>query len=257
MTLAWVGLLVVLPLAALVARPWELGMHGVVASLTQPRVLAALRLSFGMALGAAALNLVLGGLVAWVLVRTRFPGRRLADALVDLPFALPTAVSGIALTTLYAPNGWLGGLAAPFGLSIAYARPGIFIALLFVGLPYMVRAIQPVLHDLPGDVEEAASTLGATHWQIVTRVILPAIAPAAVVGFAMAFARAVGEYGSVIFIAGNMPNRTEIAPLLIVIRLEQLDYAGAAALALAMLALSFLILAALNLLQRRLRRHLA
>jgi sulfate transport system permease protein len=257
LTLLWVGLIVLLPLVALAVRPWELGLAGVLASVTAPRVLSALRLSFGVALLAAALDVPLGLLIAWVLVRIRFPGRRLMDALVDLPFALPTAVAGIALTTLYAPNGWIGRLLAPFGVRIAFAVPGILMALVFVGLPYVVRAVQPVLMDLPAEPEEAAATLGATDWQVMGRVVLPAILPALLTGFGLAFARAVGEYGSVIFIAGNMPGLTEIAPLLIVIRLEQYDYAGAAALALAMLLASALILLAVNLVQRRLRRHLA
>jgi len=257
LTLLWVGLIVLLPLTALVLRPWELGVAGVFASVTAPRVLSALRLSFGAALAAAAIDVPIGLLVAWVLVRFRFPGRRLFDAMVDLPFALPTAVAGISLTALYAPNGWIGRLLAPFGLQIAFAVPGILIALVFVGMPYVVRAIQPVLMDLPPELEEAAATLGATGPQILSRVVLPAILPALLTGFAMAFARAVGEYGSVIFIAGNMPGYTEIAPLLIVIRLEQYDYAGAAALALAMLVISGLILAALNVVQRRLRRKRA
>jgi sulfate transport system permease protein len=257
LTLLWVGLIVALPLLALVMRPWELGLAGVLASVTAPRVLSALRLSFGAALLAAFLDVPLGLLIAWVLVRIRFPGRRLVDALVDLPFALPTAVAGIALTALYAPNGWIGRLFAPFGVRIAFAVPGIMLALVFVGLPYVVRAIQPVLMDLPAEPEEAAATLGASDAQVMLRVVLPAIMPALLTGFSLAFARAVGEYGSVIFIAGNMPGRTEIAPLLIVIRLEQYDYAGASALALAMLVASALILLAVNLVQRRLRRHLA
>jgi sulfate transport system permease protein len=241
----------------LALRPWSLGPAGVIATLQGPRVLAALRLSFGAALGAAAIAVPLGLLIAWVLVRGRFPGRRLADALVDLPFALPTAVAGIALTALYAPNGWIGALLAPLGVDVAYALPGIVLALLFVGLPYVVRCLQPVLMDLPADVEEAAATLGARPRQILRHVVLPAVLPALLTGFAMAFARAVGEYGSVIFIAGNMPGRTEIAPLLIVIRLEQFDYAGAAVLALAMLVLSFTMLAAVNLLQHSLLRRTA
>ncbi len=255
LTLTWVSLIVLIPLAALVVRPWSLGIAGVLASLGSPRVLAALELSFGASLGAAAINVPLGLLVAWVLVRGRFPGRQLADALVDLPFALPTAVAGIALTTLYAPNGWIGRLFAPFGVELAYAVPGIMVALVFAGLPYVVRTVQPVLMDLPADVEEAAATLGARPPQILVRVVLPAILPALLTGFAMAFARAVGEYGSVIFIAGNMPGLTEIAPLLIVIRLEQFDYSGAAVLALAMLALSFTMLAAVNLVQQLLARR--
>jgi sulfate transport system permease protein len=254
LTLAWLSLIVLIPLAALLLRPWSLGVAGVLASLESPRVLAALKLSFGASLAAAAINVPLGLLVAWVLVRGRFPGRLLADALVDLPFALPTAVAGIALTTLYAPNGWIGRLAASFGVELAYALPGIMVALVFAGLPYVVRTVQPVLMDLPADVEEAAATLGARPRQILSHVVLPAILPALLTGFAMAFARAVGEYGSVIFIAGNMPGLTEIAPLLIVIRLEQFDYSGAAVLALAMLALSFAMLGAVNLVQQHLAR---
>jgi sulfate transport system permease protein len=257
LTLFWVGLIVALPLLALLARPWQLGFGGVLASVTAPRVLSALRLSFGAALFAAALDVPLGLLIAWVLVRIRFPGRRLLDALVDLPFALPTAVAGIALTALYAPNGWVGGLLAPLRVRIAFAVPGIMLALVFVGLPYVVRAIQPVLMDLPAEPEEAAATLGASGAQVMWRVVLPSIMPALLTGFALAFARAVGEYGSVIFIAGNMPGLTEIAPLLIVIRLEQYDYAGASALALVMLVIAALVLLTVNLVQRRLRRHFA
>ena len=255
LAVTWVSLLVLIPLAALALRPWSLGISGVLAALHGPRVLAALELSFGAALGAAALDVPIGLVIAWALVRGRFPGRRLADALVDLPFALPTAVAGIALTALYAPNGWIGGLLAPLGIQIAYAVPGIIVALMFAGLPYVVRSLQPVLMDLQAEVEEAAATLGARPRQVLTRVVLPAILPALLTGFGMAFARAVGEYGSVIFIAGNMPGLTEIAPLLIVIRLEQFDYSGAAMLALAMLALSFTMLGAVNLMQQRLARR--
>ncbi len=254
LTLVWVTLIVLVPRTALLLRPWSLGVAGVLASLESPRVLAALKLSFGASLAAAVLDVPLGLLVAWVLVRGRFPGRGLADSLVDLPFALPTAVAGIALTTLYAPNGWIGGLLAPYGITLAYALPGIMVALVFAGLPYVVRTVQPVLMDLPAEVEEAAATLGAGPVQVMALVVLPAILPALLTGFAMAFARAVGEYGSVIFIAGNMPELTEIAPLLIVIRLEQFDVAGAAVLALAMLTLSFAMLGAVTLVQYRLAR---
>ena len=250
-TLLWLSLLVLLPLAALIARPWELGAAGILHSLTQPRVLAALRLSFGMATAAAIFDMPVGLLLAWVLVRYRFPGWRLADALVDLPFALPTAVAGIALTALYAPNGWLGAPLAAAGIRIAYGPPGIFVALVFVGLPFVVRTLQPVLMELPADVEEAGAVLGATRFQVLALVVLPALRPALLTGLGLAFARAVGEYGSVIFIAGNLPMISEIAPLVIVGRLEQFDYAGAASLALAMLVLSFLVLAGLNLAQRR------
>ena len=253
-TLVWLAGLVLLPLLALLLRPWELGPLGVWHSLAEPRVLAALRLSFLGALAASAAMLPLGLLVAWVLVRYRFPGRRLLDGVVDLPFALPTAVAGLALTALYAPNGWLGALLAALGLKIAYTPFGVGLAMAFVGLPFIVRTVEPVLRDLPPEAEEAAATLGASRLQVIRRVVLPALAPALLVGFAMASARAIGEYGSVIFIAGNMPMVSEIAPLLIVVRLEQFDYAGAAAVGLAMLALSFLLLLALNLATRFWRR---
>ncbi|MBK1658693.1 sulfate ABC transporter permease subunit CysT [Paracraurococcus ruber] len=253
-TLLWLSAIVLLPLAALALRPWELGVASAWESVTQPRVLAALRLSFGAALAAAALDVPLGLLIAWVLVRYRFPGRRLADAMVDLPFALPTAVAGVALTALYAPNGWVGEpLGASLGWRIAFTPWGVLIALVFVGLPFVVRTVEPVLRDLPAEAEEAAATLGATRAQALRRVVLPALAPALLTGFGLAFARAVGEYGSVIFIAGNLPMLTEIAPLLIVIRLEEFDYAGAAAVGLAMLVLAFGVLLAVNAAQRRLR----
>jgi sulfate transport system permease protein len=247
--LFYVGLIVVLPLAALAVRPWELGLDGVIKTLTEPRVAAALKLSFGLSLAAALTNAPLGLLIAWTLVRYRFPGQRILDALVDLPFALPTAVAGIALTTLYAPSGPLGQLAAKVGLKTAYSPLGIFIALVFIGLPFVVRSIQPVLQDLDKDVEEAAKTLGANDLQRIFRVVLPVLAPALISGVTLAFARAVGEYGSVIFIAGNMPMKTEIAPLLIVIKLEQYDYAAAAAIGLAMVAISFGALVLINTLQ--------
>ena len=257
-TLLWLSAIVLGPLAALALRPWELGVAGVLDSLAEPRVLAALRLSFGGALLAAALNVPLGLLLAWVLTRYDFRGRRLADAMVDLPFALPTAVAGVALTALYAPNGWLGApLAGAFGWRVAFTPAGVLVALAFVGLPFIVRTVEPVLRDLPLEAEEAAATLGATRAQTLRRVVFPALAPALLTGFGLAFARAVGEYGSVIFIAGNMPMVSEIAPLLIVTRLEQYDYAGAAAVGVAMLTLSFAILLVVNLLQRALRpeRH--
>jgi sulfate transport system permease protein len=250
-TLLWLGLIVLLPLASLALQPWSLGPAGLWHSLTDARVLAALRLSFGAAGLAAILNLPLGLLVAWVLVRYRFPGRDLADSLIDLPLALPTAVAGIALTALFAPNGWIGALLVPLHIKVAYTPLGILVALVFVGLPFVVRTLQPVIMDLPADAEEAAATLGATRGQTWRRVVLPALGPALLAGFGAALARGVGEYGSVIFIAGNLPMVSEIAPLLIVIRLEQLDYAGAAALALLMLLLSFTILLSLNLLHGR------
>ena len=254
-TLAWLGLIVVIPLAALAIKPWELGVAGVLQSLADPRVISALSVSFGAALVASLVNLPLGLLLAWAIVRLDFPARRLLDGAIDLPFALPTAVAGIALTALLASNGWLGApLMAAFGWQIAYTQAGIVAALLFVGLPFVVRTVEPVLRDMGRDAEEAAATLGATRPQALGRVVLPALAPALLTGFGLAFARAVGEYGSVIFIAGNLPMATEIAPLLIVVRLEQFDYAGAAAVGLAMLLLSFAILLGLNLLQRTLRR---
>jgi sulfate transport system permease protein len=248
-TLAYLGAIVVLPLTALALRPWSEGPLVVWQTLTDARVLAALWLSFGLSALAALINAPLGLLVAWTLVRFDFPGRRLLDALVDLPFALPTAVAGIALTTLYAPTGALGALAAKVGIKTAYTPLGIFIALLFIGLPFVVRQVQPLLIDFDREVEEAAQTLGATPFQRFWQVMLPAIGPALLSGVGLAFARAVGEYGSVIFIAGNMPMKTEIAPLLVVIKLEQYDYAGAAAVGMAMVVISFGSLLAINALQ--------
>ncbi len=249
LTLLYLSLIVLIPLAALIARPWEHGWSGFYGVITDPRVIAALRLSFTTALIAAIINVVMGLVVAWVLTRYDFPGKGLADAMVDLPFALPTAVAGIALATVYGPHGWVGGLFSPHGIKIAYTPVGVLIALIAVGLPFVVRSVQPVLLDFDAEVEEAAQTLGAKPWQRARHVILPAILPAAITGFALAFARAVGEYGSVIFIAGNMPMRSEIAPLLIVIKLEQFNYAGAASVGLAMLALSFSALLVINLIQ--------
>jgi len=254
-TLTWLGLIVLIPLAALVARPWELGPGGVWRTLTDDRVMAAFRLTFGGSAIAAAIDAVLGLVVAWTLVRYRFPGRRLLDALVDLPFALPTAVAGIALTAIYAPNGPIGSLFEKIGVKTAYSPLGVIIALTFIGLPFVVRSVQPVLEDVDREVEEAARTLGASDRQRIMRVILPAVAPALLAGIGLAFARAVGEYGSVIFIAGNLPLVSEIAPLLIVIKLEQYDYAGAAAVGLGMLAVSFAVLLALNLVQTWLTRR--
>ena len=248
--LIYLGLIVLLPLAALAWKATGIGFEGLVRLLSGPRTLAALRLSLGGAVVAACINVVIGLLVGWVLVRYRFPGRRLFDALVDLPFALPTAVAGIALTTLYAPNGWLGGWLESVGIKVAYTPLGVFIAMVFVGFPFVVRTLQPVLASLERDVEEAAESLGARRWQTFFRVILPMLAPTLLTGFALALARAVGEYGSVIFIAGNIPMRSEIAPLLIVQKLEQFDYAGAAALGVALLLLSFMLLIAVALLQR-------
>jgi len=249
-TLTYLSLVVLIPLAGLLLRPVNLGWWGFWHVVLDPRVVAALELSFGASLIAAALNAVFGGIVAWVLVRYDFPGRRLVDALVDLPFALPTAVAGIALTALYAPNGWIGSWLEPLGLKVAFTRLGVIIALIFIGLPFVVRTIEPVLQDLDPEFEEAAATLGAGRLQTFWRVVFPAVLPALLTGVALAFARGVGEYGSVIFIAGNMPMISEIAPLLIVVKLEQYDYAGAAAVGVAMLLASFVLLLLINLLQR-------
>jgi sulfate transport system permease protein len=248
-TLFYLCLIVIIPLTALALRPWENGLQGVIHTLTEQRVATALRLSFGLSFLAALTNAPLGLLVAWTLTRYEFPGRRILDALVDLPFALPTAVAGIALTAIYAPNGPIGSLFAKIGIKTAYSPLGIFIALLFIGLPFVVRAIQPVLQEMDREVEEAAQTLGATDLQRAAFVVLPTVAPALLSGVSLAFARAVGEYGSVVFIAGNMPFKTEIAPLLIVIKLEEYDYAGAAAVGMAMLVISFAILVAFNIAQ--------
>jgi sulfate transport system permease protein len=254
-TLAWVGAIIILPLAALVLRPWEHGVGGFVSAILDPRTLAALRLSFVAALLAALANVLLGLLIAWVLERYDFPLKRVVDALVDLPFALPTAVAGIALATLYGPKGWLGGLLEPMGIKIAYTPLGIFVALLAVGLPFVVRSVQPVLEDLDRGFEEAAHTLGASALQRFVRIVLPALAPALITGFALAFARGAGEYGSVIFIAGNVPLVSEIAPLVIVTKLEAYDYAGAASVGVAMLAISLAILFLTNIAQVRLARR--
>ena len=245
-TLSYLGLIVLVPLAAIVARSTELGWDGFWAAITTRRVLASFRLSLTSAVAAAGLSVILGLLIGWVLARYRFPGRRVVDALVDLPFALPTAVAGIALTTLYAPQGWIGALLAPLGLQVAFTQLGIIVALTFVGFPFVVRSVQPVLEALEVEQEEAAVSLGAGRWQTFARVLLPAVRPALLTGFTLAFARAVGEYGSVVFIAGNMPLRTEIAPLLIMTKLEQFDYPGAAAVATALLVLSFALLVAVN-----------
>ncbi|WP_374310966.1 sulfate ABC transporter permease subunit CysT [Dongia sp.] len=253
--LFYLGIIVLLPLAALIMRPAELGLAGFFDTVTTPRVLAALRVSFGTAAIAALINGVFGLIIAWVLVRYEFPGKRLIDAFVDLPFALPTAVAGIALTTLYAPNGWIGALLVPLGIKVAFTPLGIVVALIFIGLPFVVRTVQPVLQDFEPELEEASASLGASRIQVFVLVILPSILPALLTGAALAFARAVGEYGSVIFIAGNMPMKSEIAPLLIVSKLEQFDYAGAAAIAVVMLAISFVMLLVLNLIQRWARRH--
>ncbi|MBB4628537.1 sulfate transport system permease protein [Paracoccus denitrificans] len=255
-TLAMLSLIVILPVGALLARGISYGPEAVWATINTPRVWAALYLSFRLAFLAALFNLVFGTLLAWVLARYDFPGRRLVDALVDLPFALPTAVAGIALTALYAPNGIFGGIARDLGGKIAYTQWGILIALIFVGLPFVTRTVQPVIAEIEQEVEEASATLGAGRFHTLRRVILPMLLPAALTGFALSLARAVGEYGSVIFIAGNLPMKTEIAPLLIVIKLEEFDYDGAAAIGIAMLLISFSMLLAINLIQIWSRRRI-
>ncbi|KYC29483.1 sulfate transport protein (ABC superfamily, membrane) [Sterolibacterium denitrificans] len=248
-TLLYLGLIVLIPLSAAFFNSAVLGWDGFIAAVTTPRVLAALRLTFGASLIAALVNAVFGLLVAWVLARYDFFGKKLVDAFVDLPFALPTAVAGIALTAIYAGNGVIGKLFAPYDIKIAFTPLGITLALIFIGLPYVVRTVQPVLDDLEAEQEEAAASLGANRRQTFWRVILPTLAPALLTGFALAFARAIGEYGSVVFIAGNMPLVSEIAPLLIITKLEQYDYAGATAIAVVMLVISFALLLAINLLQ--------
>jgi len=249
-TLMWLGLVVLIPLAALFLKTTELTFDQFIAVITSRRTQHALVLSFGLSFAAALANLVLGPVVAWALVRYRFPGRRLLDAIVDIPFALPTAVAGIALTTLYAESGWIGQVLASFGIKVAFTPLGILVALVFIGLPFVVRTVQPVLEDIDDELEEAAASLGAGRWMTVRRVVFPTILPALLTGFTLAFARAVGEYGSVIFIAGNLPNYSEIAPLLIVIRLQEFRYADAAAIAVVMLVASFLFLFIINGLQR-------
>jgi sulfate transport system permease protein len=255
-TLTALSLIVLIPLAALFVKAASAGPAEIRAIATSPRTLAALRLSFLGALFAASVNAVFGLILAWVLVRYRFPGRRLVDAAVDLPFALPTAVAGIALAAIYAPNGWIGSLLAPFDIKVAYTPLGVMVALIFIGLPFVVRMVQPVLEEAQGDIEEAAALLGASRLRTIFRVVLPPVLPALLSGFVLAFARAVGEYGSVIFIAGNVPMVSEIAPLLIVIKLEQFDYAGAAVIATMMLLLSFTLILLVNLIQARTRRKL-
>ena len=254
-TLAYLGLLVLIPLSALVIRSSSLGWEEFLRLALDPRVLGALKLSFGASFVAALVNAVFGLLIAWVLVRYDFPGRRFVDAVIDLPFALPTAVAGIALTALYAPNGWVGQYLMPLGIKVAYTPLGIVVALVFVSLPFVVRTVQPVLEEIDAEIEQAAATLGANRFQTVTRVVLPSVTPALLTGFALALARSVGEYGSVIFIAGNIPYVSEIAPLLIVIRLEEFNYGGATAVAALMLAISFTMLLAINLIQAWSRRR--
>jgi sulfate transport system permease protein len=255
-TCSYLGLIVLLPLATIFARTADLSSDAFWSTVTDPRVVASYRVTFGASFVAALANTAFGLLVAWVLVRYRFPGRRIIDAIVDLPFALPTAVAGIALTTLYASSGWIGRYLDPLGIKVSYTWLGITVALLFIGLPFVVRTVQPVLDDLEVEVEEAAASLGARRWQTFTRVIFPTVAPALLTGFTLAFARAVGEYGSVVFISGNMPMKTEIVPLLIITKLEQYDYAGATAVAVVMLVVSFVLLLAINLLQWATRRRM-
>lgn len=254
-TVFYLSLFVLIPLAGIFVKSAGLGWDGFWSVIGSPRVRSALELSFGAALAGAAINAVFGPLVAWVFVRYDFPGKRLLDAIIDLPFALPTAVAGIALTALYAGNGWIGGFLEPLGIKVAYTPLGIVVACAFIGLPFVVRTLQPVLEDAERELEEAAASLGANRWQIISRIILPSVLPALLTGFALAFARAVGEYGSVIFIAGNLPMVSEIAPLLIIIKLEEFDYAGATAVASAMLMLAFAVLLAVNMLQAWTRRR--
>ena len=248
-TCLYLSLLVLIPLSGVFLKTSALTWNQFWSAVTAPRVLASYRLSFGASLLAATVNLFCGLLVAWVLVRYQFWGKRLVDALVDLPFALPTAVAGIALTAVYSKNGWIGEWLAPLGIKVAFTPIGVFVALTFIGLPFVVRTVQPVLDGLDAELEEAAASLGADRWQTFRRIILPILLPSLITGFALAFARALGEYGSVVFISGNMPMKTEITPLLIITKLEQYDYAGATALAVVMLVVSFVMLLAVNLLQ--------
>ncbi|MCS3499561.1 sulfate transport system permease protein [Bradyrhizobium japonicum] len=250
LTLSWLSIIILIPLAGLFLKSLELSLEQFWNILSSRRTLNALRVSFGLAFAAACVNLVMGSIIVWALVRYRFPGRRLFDAIVDVPFALPTAVAGVALTALFAEKGWLGAPLAALGIKVAFTPIGIFVAMIFIGIPFVVRTVQPVLQDLDPEIEEAAGSLGASRWQTIIRVILPSLGPALLTGLALAFARAVGEYGSVIFIAGNLPNVSEIAPLLIVIRLSEFRYADATAIAVVMLVVSFVIIFAVNRLQR-------
>lgn len=256
-TVSYLSLLVLLPLGALILKTSGLTWEQFWNTISDERVVASYRLSFGAAFVAALTNVIFGVIVAWVLVRYRFPGRSVVDAMVDLPFALPTAVAGIALTALYAPNGWLGSRLEPLGIKVAYAPLGVTVALIFIGMPFVVRTIQPVLEELGKDVEEAAASLGANRWQTIRRIIIPELWPAILTGFALAFARGVGEYGSVVFISGNLPMKTEITPLLIITKLEQYEYAEATAIATVMLTASFVLLLTINLLQRWITRRTA
>ena len=248
-TLLYLGLIVLIPLSATVFRTMSLTWPEFWETVTTPRVLASYRLTFGISFLAAVINGIFGFIVAWVLVRYSFPGKKLVDAFVDLPFALPTAVAGIALTAIYAETGWIGHVLKPLGIKIAFTPLGVLVALTFIGLPFVVRTVQPVLEDLDHEIEKAAASLGATRWQTLSRVVIPTVFPALLTGITMAFARAVGEYGSVVFISGNMPMKTEITPLLIITKLEQYDYAGATAIAVVMLVISFVMLLVINVLQ--------
>ncbi len=254
-TLFYLGLIVLIPLGAMVLKTTQLTWAQFLAVVLSPRVLASFRLTFGCSIIGAAINSIFGAIVAWVLVRYTFPGKRLFDALVDLPFALPTAVAGITLTELYSPQGWIGRWLTPLGIKVAYTPLGVAVALTFIGLPFVVRTLQPVLETMDKDMEEAAVSLGANRYTIVTKVILPSLVPAWITGFSLAFARAVGEYGSVVFISGNMPMKTEITPLLIISKLEQYDYAGATALGVVMLVISFAMLLTVNWLQAKTGQH--
>jgi sulfate transport system permease protein len=254
-TIFYLALIVLVPLSAIFLKTFTMTWDAFWNAVTSERVMASYRLSFGAALIGAAINVVFGGIVAWVLVRYQFPGKRFVDALVDLPFALPTAVAGITLTALYSGNGWIGKYLEPMGIKVAFTPLGVVVALTFIGLPFVVRTVQPVLEDAERELEEAAASLGASPWQTFTRVILPSIVPALLTGFALAFARATGEYGSVVFIAGNMPMVSEITPLFIITKLEQYDYTGATAIAVVMLVVSFILLLAINLLQAWTRKR--
>jgi sulfate transport system permease protein len=254
-TIFYLALIVLIPLSAIFLKTFTMSWDAFWSAVTSERVMASYRLSFGAALIGAAINVVFGGIVAWVLVRYQFPGKRFVDALVDLPFALPTAVAGITLTALYSGNGWIGKYLEPLGIKVAFTPLGVVVALTFIGLPFVVRTVQPVLEDAERELEEAAASLGASPWQTFTRVILPGIVPALLTGFALAFARATGEYGSVVFIAGNMPMVSEITPLFIITKLEQYDYTGATAIAVVMLVASFILLLAINLLQAWTRKR--
>src|SRR5450830_1384672 len=254
-TLFYLGLIVLIPLSAVFLKTFTMTWPAFWDTISSERVVASYRLTFGASFLAALINVVFGGIVSWVLVRYEFPGKRFIDAMVDLPFALPTAVAGITLATLYAPNGWIGQLLAPLGIKVAFTPLGVLVALTFIGLPFVVRTVQPVLEDAERELEEAAASLGASRWQTFARVIFPTVFPALLTGFALAFARATGEYGSVVFIAGNMPMVSEITPLFIITKLEQFDYAGATAIAVVMLSVSFVLLLTINLLQAWVRKR--